>query len=316
MQKKFFAWLIVSLILISVPALNLNAAGGGFSDIGDHWAKALIEKFTEQGLLAGYPDGTFRPDGYLQRAEAVTLLNRFFNITEGGYPSFVDVRPDHWYYFQVGAAQGKGYVAGFPDGTFRATEYVTRLQAFVMIYRLLGEPEVYNTDLSRFTDHHQIPTDQAIYRQVVSYMVGNDIVRAYPDGSLGVNRFITRAEMLSLLNNLGDMIANENSISDENVPSIYDPQREDEELPYEVTPEPEPEKTTTNDPVNNNIGNGWPAPRPPGHITHRTTRAALGTEGIGDSEVMEAPDPEAEEDLEAEEDAEAEEEGKTDIALS
>jgi len=243
MQKKFFAWLIATTLLISVPASNLSAAEGGFTDIGNHWARALVQKFTGQGILAGYPDGTFRPDNHLQRAEAIALLNRFFNITESGYPTFSDVRPTDWHYHQIGAAQRKGYVAGFPDGTFRPHENISRLHAFILIYRLLGSPQASHTDLSRFNDHHLIPTDLPIYRQIVSYMVGAGIVNAYPDNTLRVMTCITRAEMLSLLNRVSDRLANENQIYPE------------------PTPTPEPDRYPDRPAEDNN---GRPAPLPPG----------------------------------------------------
>ena len=242
MQKKFFAWLIATTLLISVPASNISAAEGGFTDIGNHWARALVQKFTGQGILAGYPDGTFRPDNHLQRAEAIALLNRFFNITESGYPTFSDVRPTDWHYHQIGAAQRYGYVSGFPDGTFRPNENISRLHAFIMIYRLLGSPQASHTDLSGFRDHYLIPTDMPIYRQIVSYMVGAGIVNAYPDNTLRVLTCITRAEMLSLLNKVSVRLADENQ-------------------PYpEPTPTPEADRYPDRAPDHN----GRPAPLPPG----------------------------------------------------
>lgn len=259
MQKKFFAWLIATILLISVPALNLNAAEGGFTDIGNHPAGALIRKFTEQGILNGNPDGTFRPDDFLKRAEAVAFLNRFFNITESGYPTFTDVRPTDWHYFYIGAAEDKGYLTGFSDGTFKPDDNIVRLHLYILIYRILGEPAVDNVDLSGFTDQHTIPSDNPIYRQIVSWMAGNDIIEAYPDGSLRVYEYITRAEMLSLLDNVSDMIANENQIyldDEESTPA------DDDERPE---PTPEPYVDYNNNNSNNNIGNGWPAPKSPGN---------------------------------------------------
>jgi len=272
MQKKFFAWLIATTLLISVPASNLSAAEGGFTDIGNHWARALVQKFTGQGILAGYPDGTFRPDSHLQRAEAVALLNRFFNITESGYPTFSDVRPTDWHYHQVGAAQRKGYIAGFPDGTFRPHENVSRLHAFIMIYRLLGSPQAPQTDLSRFSDHYLIPTDMPIYRQIVSYMVNSGIVNAYPDNTLRVMTCITRAEMLSLLNHVSDRLANENQIYPE------------------PTPTPEPDRYPDRTPEDHN---GRQAPLPPGRSWHNTSPGWLTTtpSGVSPGSLRPAPRP-------------------------
>lgn len=266
MQKKFFAWLIVTTLLIGVPALNLNAATGGFTDIGTHWARPLVEKFTQQNILSGFPDGTFRPDNHLQRAEAVVLLNKFFNISEGGYPTFTDVRPTDWHYHHIGSAQRNGYVAGFPDGTFRPTDNVMRLHAFIMIYRLLNEPEITNgADLTQFADYNAIPADNPQFRQIVSYMVGNGIVNAYPDRTLRVTTCVTRAEMLSLLNKASEMITNGNQVLEEPTTSPTEPRYE-----YNETPAPTP----TPGPAANEGGATVLPPRPPG-ASHWTTGPAL-----------------------------------------
>lgn len=50
-----------------------------FSDIEGHWAKAYIERAAELGWISGFQDGTFRPDAYITRAQAVTMINRMLN---------------------------------------------------------------------------------------------------------------------------------------------------------------------------------------------------------------------------------------------
>jgi len=259
MLKKFFAWILAAALIINLPAINLNAAEDGFTDIGKHWAKDIIIKFTDQGILSGYPDGTFQPDGYLSRAEAVTLLNKFFNITQSGYPDFLDVKPEDWFYFQVGAAHERGYIQGYPDGSFKPDKDVSRMESFLMIYNLLGMPEYNNVSaLNRFLDINDIPADKPLYRQIVAYMSGNGIVNAYPDGTLRVNSNLTRAEMLSLLNKVSDMIMNTNSIMPENNPTET-PETTAEETPAETltpTPEPAPEAGTSG---------SWVAPLRPGN---------------------------------------------------
>ncbi|MDR1558374.1 MAG: S-layer homology domain-containing protein [Clostridiales bacterium] len=259
MRRKIFTWMLTVALLLNVSAANINASEGGFTDIGNHWAKEIIEKFTEQDILSGYPDGTFKPDGYLHRSEAVILLNEFFNITESGYPNYSDVKPDDWFYFQIGAAQERSYATGYPDGTFRPGNNITRLEAFIMIYNLLGAPDYYNVAvLDRFTDTDLIPKDKPLYRQVVAYMADHGILNAYPDGSLRVNDFITRVEMLPLLNKISDMITNTNT----------------ETEPSEATPSPTitPEATLTETPTPTPAvqQNNWPAPLPPGNNWHTT----------------------------------------------
>jgi hypothetical protein len=301
MRRNFFIWITAFVLLISVPVSKLNAAEGGFTDIGDHWAKAIIEKFTTQGTLSGYPDGTFKPDGNLTRAEAISLLNKFFNIEEGGYPTFTDVRPGDWHYFKIGAAEGRQYVTGFADGTFKPNENITRLQAFIMIYRLLGEPEHNSiSSLSRFSDYHSIPNDMPNYGQIVDYMITHEIINAYGDGTLRVNDLISRAEMLALLDKVSDMITNQNSILPESPPQrIEEPEEPGMTATYTPTPtempqpsptppleagaEPAPEPAPAPDVSNRHTG-----PRPPGNWWQRTSPSSLETIETTTTE----PDPE------------------------
>ena len=216
-----------------------------------------------------------------------SLLNKFFNITQSGYPSFSDVNPEDWFYFQIGSAHEKGYINGFPDGSFKPDNYITRMETFVMIYNLLGAPEYSNTAaLDGYRDVNYIPSDKPAYRQIVAYMAGNGIINAYPDGSLRVNDFLTRAEMLSLLNKLGDMITNSNSPSLEPAPELKPsatetPAPATEEAPTPITETPAgitetpaplaetPGLTLTPAPEANH--NNWPAPKRPGNEWYPTT---------------------------------------------
>ncbi|QAT42123.1 S-layer homology domain-containing protein [Aminipila luticellarii] len=78
-----------------------------FSDISNHWAKSYINSAAKKGWITGYEDGTFRPDQYITRAEAMTLINRVLERrvdAEGlinGYKVFPDNKSNEWYYYQV-----------------------------------------------------------------------------------------------------------------------------------------------------------------------------------------------------------------------
>ena len=86
-------------------APNAPDAPASFSDVpSDHWAAAQIGKATALGWLSGYPDGTFRPESSLTRAEACAIINRVTNrsgdATQAkkliGLGRFTDVRPNFW----------------------------------------------------------------------------------------------------------------------------------------------------------------------------------------------------------------------------
>lgn len=79
-----------------------------FSDIEGHWAKAYIERAAELGWISGFQDGTFRPDAYITRAQAVTMINRMLNrLPEDpsdllpGMNVWPDCRPSDWFYLAI-----------------------------------------------------------------------------------------------------------------------------------------------------------------------------------------------------------------------
>ncbi len=79
-----------------------------FSDIKGHWAKAYIERAAELGWISGFQDGTFRPDAYITRAQAVTMINRMLNrLPEDpsdllpGMNVWPDCSPSDWFYLAI-----------------------------------------------------------------------------------------------------------------------------------------------------------------------------------------------------------------------
>src|SRR4051812_16585161 len=76
MLHRRFATFTLSLIMMLAAASPAPAAGRAFTDVAGHWAGSDIAAAAAQGLASGYPDGTFRPDGIMTRAEFVTLAVR------------------------------------------------------------------------------------------------------------------------------------------------------------------------------------------------------------------------------------------------
>ena len=115
-----------------------------------------ILKLYNAGIIAGYEDGTFRPDGNITRAELVRIFNQVFEYkpTEAqlaNVKDFLDnTDPEAWYYNDVRIAQIAGYINGFDDNTFRGKENFTRQQACVVIDLITGvntaDPELVITD--------------------------------------------------------------------------------------------------------------------------------------------------------------------------
>ncbi|MGI5892888.1 MAG: S-layer homology domain-containing protein, partial [Bacillota bacterium] len=121
----------------------------GFSDIEDHARKNDILKLVSLGIIDGYPDGTFKPENTVTRAEFAKLIISTMGLGEAaklmaGVPTpFSDVPATHWATGFINLAHSKDIVNGYPDGTFKPEAQVTYAEALKMILCAIGyTPEV------------------------------------------------------------------------------------------------------------------------------------------------------------------------------
>ena len=118
-------------------AANWNQVSG-FSDVkSSAWYNNAISTLTKAGILKGYEDGTFQPDGYITRAEFATIAIRFFSGVYEGEDLFPDIK-GHWAQDYINNAANKGLVKGYEDGTFGPDRYITRAEAVTLVNRTLN----------------------------------------------------------------------------------------------------------------------------------------------------------------------------------
>lgn len=128
----FFCYSFFSIPNLSVLGQNYVQ----FSDISSSWAQSEILKLAQAGIVSGYPDGTFRPMEPVTRAEFARMVVSSFASPSESPPSFKDIPQDFWASRFISGAQLMGWITGFPDGTFRPQEPVTRAQALVVLARI------------------------------------------------------------------------------------------------------------------------------------------------------------------------------------
>ena len=108
-----------------------------FNDVpGNHWAADYIGYMQQFGIITGYPDGSFRPDAPVARAEFAAIASRFEKLTEGT-KSFADVPADYWAAKYINFAATRGWVTGYTDGTFRPENPIARAEVAAVTCRLL-----------------------------------------------------------------------------------------------------------------------------------------------------------------------------------
>ncbi|MFF2912095.1 S-layer homology domain-containing protein [Paenibacillus sp. NPDC057934] len=201
-----FNWLLIVSMLTGMlePVLGLGnkaeAAGTVASiptDIAGHWAQQPLSEWVDQGLIKGFEDGTFRPNGIITRVEFVTLVNRLFAYKGTSDVTFKDVPADAWFASQVSAAVQAGYLKGFPDGTFQPGKSLSRVEAAVMVAKLvpllLKEGE---NPLEAFKDKGSVP---AYGRDPLAALLAAGYIKGFPDQTVGPGKPLTRAEAVVLL---------------------------------------------------------------------------------------------------------------------
>lgn len=193
-MKKKRGMAVAAALTLSM-AMSVSALAASPSDISGHWAKGTITQWTSKGYISGYPDGTFKPDNSITRAEFVVLVNKAMGYTKKGNAYFRDVNINYWGYDEIQKGVSAGYVKGDPDGSFRPNDSVTRQEAAVMISKIL-DLETNFTSAATYNDYRYIPSWSVGYVGAVS---NAKIMAGYPDGSFKADRVLSRAEAVIAL---------------------------------------------------------------------------------------------------------------------
>lgn len=169
-----------------------------FTDIDGHWAKETIENMAKRGIVNGYEDSTFRPNGVLTRAEFALMLVRAFNKKAEFSPIFTDVSQSDWFAEGVCAAAEAGFVNGVGNNLFNPGGVVTREEAAKMCVSVLESSgkETPQADLSAFADAESIsPWAQSFMQKAV----GCGLLKGTDSNHLSPGVGVTRAMAASII---------------------------------------------------------------------------------------------------------------------
>lgn len=197
--------IVVGLIFI-LSALNMiEVKAKEFSDVENlRWSYKAIESISDKGLVNGYPDGTFKPERVITRAEAAVILNNYM-ITEGKISkiyennSFSDIAKTDWYYQAVNNTAGEGIFSGDMNGKFNPNATLTRAEMAAVINRI-----------NKYTikTNYKFPDvkDTDWFSEDVKACYSNGIISGIKqsNGSLGfkATNKVTREQLITVLNNV------------------------------------------------------------------------------------------------------------------
>ncbi|MDR0491995.1 MAG: S-layer homology domain-containing protein [Oscillospiraceae bacterium] len=142
-----------------------------FKDVKDgEWYSQAINFLASIEILAGYPDGTFRPNQTITRAEFAAVASRFDDLSQASDSAFPDIA-GHWAASYINSAYAKGWISGYPEGTFRPQQNIKRCEVVKIV----------NTMLNRKVRVEDIPPGIKVFNDIGSHWAYTEIVEASND---------------------------------------------------------------------------------------------------------------------------------------
>ncbi|MDR1588760.1 MAG: S-layer homology domain-containing protein [Oscillospiraceae bacterium] len=149
-------------------------------DVGS-WYYQDVAYLQHNGIIKGYPDGTFRPNDPITRAEFAVIASRFDKLESNVPNTFSDVEDSYWAAGYINSAVAKGWITGYPDGTFKPKEYITRAEVVTLVNRMLDR-RIHFEDLPESLEkYNDLDTDYWAYCDIIEASFGHEYERK-PDG--------------------------------------------------------------------------------------------------------------------------------------
>ena len=168
-----------------------------FEDInGFEWARTAIESLYKKGIVNGKSKTEFAPSDSVTRAEFSKMICLAAELKPGGARKFSDVGADDWFYDYT--MKMDGIINGYPDGTFRPNDNITRQDAAVIICRTLEKMgfDINTEEADGFTDSAEF-ADYSLKSAL--YLKGEGIISGMTDGSFKPNAYAARAEAAEII---------------------------------------------------------------------------------------------------------------------
>jgi uncharacterized protein YkwD len=170
-----------------------------FPDVASlHPNAAAIDYLTKEGILAGYPDGSFQPENPVNRAEALKILMLATGEFESlpGKKTFPDIGASDWFSPFVNTANARGVADGYPDGFFRPEQTVNLVEALKMLLQAATVDSTnYKTNRKLFADTYE----GAWYNQFLAYADAFDLVSANRGNQILPATPLTRAKLSEIV---------------------------------------------------------------------------------------------------------------------
>ncbi len=135
--KRKFYLIFLSVLILTTIICSVAEATPVLTDIQNHWAAQKIQTLLNQGVIDGYPDGTFKPNQAVTRAEFAKMVAKNSKLDTGLTAKFPDTT-EHWANSYIGSVSKQKFMNSFADNYFKPDQAVTRAQLATILMRILN----------------------------------------------------------------------------------------------------------------------------------------------------------------------------------
>ena len=186
-----------------------------FRDTQGHWAQTQIRSWANYQIINGY-NGDFMPNNAITRCDLACIIDRLMGLTYTSYNSFRDLQVGQYYTDSMLKCYASGYIQG--DGKdLRPMDTATREEVATILFRVFNMEEERSN--SKFTDSASISSWASAE---VATLASKGFIKGYPDGSFGPQNNITRAELITMLDNIVAVYITPNVKSSDTITNQWD----------------------------------------------------------------------------------------------
>ncbi len=205
--RKFFVFCFLTLFFVN--SVVVNAVSGDFPDVKKgslYYAPVMYLK--EHSVIKGYDDGTFKPERPINRAEALKIIVKAFDLQakSDNEFDFPDVNKEDWFFDYVLTAFNLDIVQGYDDGTFKPANNINVAESLKMILLSTGDVIDETIDKDPYPDVHK----DDWYAVYAKFSKEKNVIAPQDDGLLHADRDITRGEFVQIIYRL--MYMKENNV--------------------------------------------------------------------------------------------------------
>jgi polyhydroxyalkanoate synthesis regulator phasin len=184
----------------TTTAINLPViAQRSFADVTGYWGEPYVIELASRDVIGGFPNGTFRPNDEITREQFAAIVVKALKLPTAvsGGKVFIDVPSTRWSAPAIAAASNAGLIGGFPDGTFKPADNITRAQALVILSKALGSATAAGNALASYSDNAAVPTWA---ETAVANAANAKIIVNFPNpAQIRPNATATRGEVAALM---------------------------------------------------------------------------------------------------------------------